>query len=350
MSRDNKRHGRSIDRRTALKAFSGIAGLGGFTALSYPVAATHPPECGLDHEEDTNSTYDYDDKGREVVLHEYSDDQRGMEVTSSPISVNSWYADGKWWHRQVVSGFQQLKYKETNDTWDDSTWLAGIKYHEIHAANDNTSKSSMWVSSASNKHGGAPGGSDYYFAKAGMTAVKSLLGGSTPLGYALVAAEAFESLNDGGWPSADEEVTHRYEYGWDDWPCQAVNFIELLFENKDGNDSISYKSRSDAVDYDGFGTRVSWNIDVSADTGASFSSETLPSSSSTTTTMSRPSERPEPGTPEYEEWLANNDNYAKIPYEELDEDTQQHVPNGEPVYKALNPTVKMTATTETIEP
>ncbi|PSQ19376.1 hypothetical protein BRD00_01755 [Halobacteriales archaeon QS_8_69_26] len=341
---DNPRD-RTYSRRSVLRTAEFAAAGGVIGTLATGTAAARA-DCALPEDYEYYSENDYEARDATTSYDEsryrknyYEFVTRAIELRSGVTIADSWYDTyrGKYKSDHLVAGHVQTQ--EDDGDWDH---YANIQKQTATVENLRPDTSAMLTSEDDDWIGGAPDpGSELNYGDAAFTVLKAAIGSVNPkLGMAITAYDATNALLQDGENTNefDEKEEYVWDYGTFDQPCEATHFVKVRLVADQGETTMEAKLSNSAVnDIPDMSVSQAWNVYVYEDWYEDIDQTSTSSTDTTSTSETSGSGRPEPGTPEYEEYLERSDRFVKVPYEDL-RDKSKTEP-GHAIYRSVDPKV-----------
>jgi len=338
-------------RRRAILRSAGLAGTSLALGSGVIGSASAATACKLPDNEDQDSEENYEWRRSKSDYYEDTDSSTYdhlTEVQSGLVYKSSTYIDdqGQWYHffRSFGAGYTQRK-----ESWQSSSGYEPIDwmdYQKLEISNDDTSSAALYTTSNPKEAGAAPSpenGDDLNYGPAAWTvALAALSTTSTYAAVAIPAAQALGVLLDNGESDDGDTVTYKYDYEWQNGPCEAVHFASYEFYSFDGESHCQFSVRNVITHCGRYGVENQYNVFV--DPVPDNIQSTDGPTTSDTTTLSGSRDRPEPGTSEYTEFLERGTAAEKIPSDDISDPRIKELANGGPVYRARNPYTEVTQT------
>lgn len=280
-----------------------------------------------DYYEDSSSTYDY-----------------LTEIQSGLVYKGSEYVDtvDRWYHffRSFGAGYTQRKESwESKSGYEPIDWM---DYQKLEITNDNTSVASLYTTDNSTDVGAAPSpsdGDDLNFGPAAWTvALAALSTTSTYAAVAIPAAQALGVLLDNGESASGDTVTYKYDYEWQNGPCEGIHFANYEFHSHEGESHCDFHVRNVVTHCGHYG--IENRYDVYVDPVSNL--DTIEGDRTTDTATTSDTDRPSPGTSGYTDFLEESNGIKKIPFDAIDNPRSRELADGGPIYRSLNPSAVVT--------
>lgn len=348
MPEDGNERTRNGYRRRAILRSAGAAGasmaLGG-GAVGTVSAAT---SCHLPNqsEQDTEENYEWRRSNSEYYVDSYSTTYDHLtEIQAGLVYQGSDYIDtvGRWYHffRSFGAGYTQRK-----QGWEDKSAYEPIQYmthQELEISNDNTSVASLYTTDNPADVGAAPSpedGDDLDYGSAAWTvALAALSTTNTYAAVAVPAGQALAALLNNGESDYGDTVTYTWDYENGSGPCEAVHFANYEFHSHDGESHCTFHVRQEIGHYGHYWAENQFDVYVDPVPDYIYGTEGSTTSDASTASAGN---RPEPGAPEYTDFLERSNAATKVPLDDIENPRVKELADGGPVYRARNPYSEVT--------
>jgi hypothetical protein len=244
---------------------------------------------------------------------------------------------------------QKLSYK-SKSSYD---FDAGHRYVKTVIDNNDTSRAALYTTNNQKDVTITPAPADDgdpNMGAAAFTLMTAVLGTNPYVGGAITAAQIISALTHTSKNKDGSKVEYKWDYDFDNEPCEEAHFIRFLMESFQGEETANLTVQ-DEVAYDGYGgVNITFDMFVDAvpDNLQSFNAGAATGSAAYSSTPGRGKSVPEPGEPGYTGWLVRNGFAKRIANDEIQRDEVKEIAKGGPVFRATNPAVQVETTSSPI--
>ena len=330
----------NVNRRSVLQTVSGVSAVGAFGlgAVENVTASTHCCPC-LNREEGDYSERDPEET--EVAQDDKQDNVNGnpyeyaMDNRHSAMLGSSDYIDGRWQHTFYVGSYFR-SYRRPGGSNDSDDWelYREVLSHGMRLDNKREDTSSLYTTNNPYDVGAAPppNESDSDLGQYGdeaFTAVQLILSRYNPkVAIGLTAAELAYQLLDNDESEQDSDPI-TYQWNYNEEKCEAENYCHFIVRPHDDHRiaEVTVDMYASSA-FSSTGGDLYFDLYVDPYTSNDFDSGDYGDSS-----LSDMSEE------ERRQFMTESSKFQKIPYDEIEDDHEKEMADGEPIWRALDPQV-----------
>lgn len=344
MSPNRKSSDIGTARRRVLQSLGSVGA--GLTFGSATVGtASAASGCGLPDKEDSTTEESYLDHDEDPAHYEDTDGSTYDHLTqlqTSMIYKSADYLDPEWIHDFRAGGYANTQRKRSWESTSGYELFGNMNYVKLTIENLDSNLAGLWTTSDPDWVGAAPApssGNDLNYGKAAYTVMVLAMRTNPYVAGVIGAAQLAGALLDNNESDSGYIQEYTWDYDWDDEPCENSHFARFRMESKDGNSAAHVAVDNVATNSGHGGVETSYSMYVDPVGKMSVTSDDSTVDSNT---------QPRPGDADYTDFLVQNGLARKIPFEKIQDPELRELADGRPVYRALNPQVRIESTSDVI--